>query len=120
MRITNRGMALGLVLMIVGFALLLAATRADATTRFQIGFTVRTDQPTNVVVRWKVRCSADHWQTFAEDRGQFEARTPIDQTVPQTLDDATFCRVRVVAWDVPPWADPHQGQRPVVRTWVRT
>jgi hypothetical protein len=96
-----------------------AALPAQARVPFDIGFTVRTAHATNVVVRWKVRCSTDHWQTFAQDSGQFEAITPVVQTVPQTLDDATSCHIRVVAWDVKPWHATHHGQRPVVTTWVR-
>lgn len=85
---------------------------------FTMGFTVTTAHPTNVVVRYKTACSVGEGTTHHETH-QFEAVTPIRRTVSETLPGATSCHIRVVAWDVKPWAGPHgNGAVPVVTSWV--
>ncbi len=82
---------------------------------FNMGFTVTTPHPTNVVVRTRVTCSVGEGSHTV--RHQFTARTPIRRTVPQSLPGATKCFLRVVAWDIHPWWGEN-GTTPVVHAWV--
>jgi hypothetical protein len=88
-----------------------------ALVTWNISFMVTTPVRTNVVVRSRVTCSNATDEVIVKRR--LQAKTPIVKHLPASLEGATSCRIRVVAFDIKPWHGPHgDGQHPTVTTWV--
>jgi hypothetical protein len=83
---------------------------------WDIGFKITTGHRTNVVAKYRLRCS-DGTDTVIQ-RGRVKGQTPLIHSLNPTLTDATSCHLRVVASDVRPWNNPQHSQRPVVTKWV--
>lgn len=118
------GLIFGVVIGVLAAWAFFPAQRANADesplrprlAHFTMGFTVTTHHNTNVVVRWKTKCHSGQATFF--DQGQFKTITPIARNVQPPVANADSCHLHVVAWDVPPWHNPHQGDNPVVTSWV--
>jgi len=93
-----------------------APSPPPVTTTWDIGFTVTTIKRTNVVVRSRLSCSNGVETKIVKRRLQSHA--PLTRHLPATLDDATECNIRVVAYDIKPHVRPHNWPAPVVETWV--
>jgi hypothetical protein len=83
---------------------------------WDIGFRVTTGHRTNVVAKYRLRCS--NGTDTAVVKGRVKGKTPLVRHLTPSLADATSCHLRVVARDVKPWTNPQHGQRPVVTKWV--
>jgi hypothetical protein len=102
------------VLFLIGTAL-----PAHATS-FEIGFRVTTIRPTNVAVHYKLSCRSEG--VMRTVKRQFIAQAPLTRSVAPTLPGADSCHIRVVAWDIRPFAHPNDPTPPfpVVTTWVNS
>ncbi len=83
---------------------------------WDIGYRVTTIHWTNVLVRSRVSCSNGSETRWV--KRSIRTHAPFTNYLKATLDDATECHLRVVAWDIKPHVRPHNWPAPVVETWV--